>query len=143
MEQTTVTLWVAVAGIFGTFGSGFMTQRMARQAEHRQWGRDKRLDECKELLSQFTVTYFALTDWGTGVTPPQNDPQGKYNNEVAELHRVMGSRILIEGELKSAEIPERVEDAMERYVRDKDLKALVAEYQRLREEIVDIGRKIA
>jgi hypothetical protein len=45
MQQQTVTLIVAVAGIAGTFGSGFFSQRMARKSQCEQWILDQRKEE--------------------------------------------------------------------------------------------------
>jgi hypothetical protein len=51
MQQQTVTLIVAVAGIAGTFGSGFVAQRMARKSQREQWMLDQRKEEWRELLT--------------------------------------------------------------------------------------------
>jgi hypothetical protein len=141
MLPTTVTLWVAIAGIGGTLGSGILTQRMARRSQREQWGIEMRVQECRELLSQLTAAYLALTDWGMGVEANGRDLRQEYNDKTAELHRVIGSRIVIDRDLRATNIPERIEDVMEQYAKDKDLAALVKDYQTLREEIANIGRR--
>jgi hypothetical protein len=146
MQQETVTLIVAALGISGTLISGILGQRMSRNSEHEQWRRDNIRQECRELLGQLSVCLFALIDWTRSVRFPNQKDSGKnaaiaqqYDSSVLDLHRNLGSRLLIANEIKKAQIKKRWKDAGEDYGKDYDEQKLNSVYEKLVDKIVEIG----
>jgi hypothetical protein len=100
MQAQTVTLIVALAGIAGTFGSGFFTQRMARSSQHEQWLRDNRKQEYRELLTSLSTAYMHLEQNGSDSTDLRHHPVRN------EAFRTLLDRIFIDQEIKKEEIYE-------------------------------------
>ena len=142
MQPETVTLVVTGLGISGTLGGVVVGNYFQTRGQHQQWRRDNVCQECRELLGQLSVNLFAFIDWrksmaGREVGPQADTKANLYSDAVLDLHRNFGSRILIADELKKANIHNRWNSALESF--DGDLKKLNAEYEKLVDDIVQIG----
>jgi hypothetical protein len=145
MDQQTVTLIVAGLGIAGTLAGAIVGNVFQSRIQHQQWRRDNARQECRELLGQLSVNLFSFIDWHKSARAGHSGPQAaavtqQYSNAVLDLHRNLGSRILIAKELRRARIKERWRSAIGMY--DGDEKKLDDEYEKLVEDIVNIGLKI-
>ena len=133
-------IWAAVGPLLGLIVGAWLQAR----GQHQQWRRDNVRQECRELLGQLSVNLFAFIDWRKSIVGRELGPEAalkanQYSDAVLDLHRNFGSRILIADELKKANIRNRWNTATDSF--DGDLKKLNAEYERLVEEIVQIGLK--
>ena len=144
MQQNTITLIVAGMGIAGTLGGTFIGTLFQGRAQHQQWKRDNVRQECRELLGQLSVNLFTFIDWHRTTQPGGARPdaamiQKQYSDAVLDLHRNLGSRILIASALKEAKIQQRWDHALSAYYKDRDEKKLEIEYQNIADDIVKIG----
>jgi hypothetical protein len=130
-----LTLWAVIAPLVA-LGVGTFLQSLVQR---KQWSRDHRKEECRELLSQLAVTYFAISDWKGGLQIPGKNSLTTYNDAVAELHRVLGSRLLIAEEIEKADIRDRWTTAMTNFVTDGENDHLTATYEAIRQEIVALA----
>jgi hypothetical protein len=65
----------------------------------------------------------------------------KYKHDVIDLHRNLGSRILIADDIKKAKVKERWRTAVQAYGEDRNLEKLDREYESLVEDITTIGKR--
>jgi hypothetical protein len=141
-----LTCWAAIGPIIGlVIGNYFQTK-----GQHKQWRRDNVRQECRELLGQLSVNLFALIDWtralrfenNSGKTnAATNAATENYDRAVVDLHRNLGSRLLIANEIKDAKISERWKAGLEDYLLDYNDEKLDAMYGSLVDDIVKIGLK--
>jgi hypothetical protein len=150
MQPSTVALVGAGVAVVGTLGGVVIGQSMTSNAQQKQWRRDNVRQECRELLGQFSVSVFALVAWLRYLNPSYknstHDGDGEairrqYSASVLDLHRNLGSRVLIAIQIKEAQIGARWKTAVEAFQSDDDEVALEAAYQGLVDDIVQIGLK--
>jgi hypothetical protein len=146
MQPSTVALIGAVVAVVGTLAGVVIGQTMTREAQHKQWRRDNVRQECRELLGQLSVCLFALIDWTRflrygGDSARSAAVTQQYNSSVIDLHRNLGSRLLIANEIKKAEIKKRWDNATRSHLEDYDEKKLDSAYESLVDDIVKIGLK--
>jgi hypothetical protein len=146
MEDHTFTLMVSAVGIAGTLAGGILNNLFQSRGQHQQWRRDNIRKECQELLGQLSVTLFSYLDYSRGVQPGEKYAEHfareeKYRHDVIDLHRNLGSRILIADEIKKANVKERWRIAVETYSEDRNLQKLDGEYESLVEDIMTIGKR--
>jgi hypothetical protein len=115
MQQSTVTLIVAVVGIAGTFGSGYFSQRMARQSQHEQWLRDKRTEDCQMLVTSLAKSYLGLiTHWREGL-PQSPETQLELTTNATEFSVLYQDRLFILDPLRKAQLGTKWHDATQEY----------------------------
>ena len=150
MQPSTIALIGAGVAVVGTLGGVIIGQTMTRDAQHKQWRRDNVRQECRELLGQLSVSLFALIDWTRSLRLPRQSGEEngqhaaaaqQYNSSVLDLHRSLGSCLLIASEIKNAQIKKRWADALSDYLFDYDEKKLNSAYESLVDDIVKIGLK--
>jgi hypothetical protein len=148
MDQRTATIIVAGLGIAGTLTSGVVAQWMSRNAQHEQWRRDNISQECRELLGQLSVSMLALRDWfrylkrvpGLGFYNDQAKAiEERYEQSTLDLHRNLGSRLLIANQMRHLNIVGRWKAAEESFIYNNDEEKLSSDYEGLVEDIVKIG----
>jgi hypothetical protein len=147
MQQEHFTLVVAGLGIAGTLGGVVVGNYFQTRGQHQQWRRDNVRQECRELLGQLSVNLFAFIDWNRSLRFGPADRIAanlakQYDNAVLDLHRNLGSRLLIAIEIKNAGIAKRWKTALESFEHDNDEEKLNAEYERIVSDIVNIGLKV-
>jgi len=136
-------IWAAAGPLVGLVVGAWLQAR----GQLQQWRRDNVRQECRELLGQLSVNLFAFIDWNKSVRFP-TDPETavalhrQYDNAVLDLHRNLGSRILIANEIRGAAIAFRWKNALNNFTTDHDESKLNAEYEELVEDIVGIGLKV-
>jgi hypothetical protein len=145
MQQNTVTLIVAGMGIGGTLCASIVGNLFQARGQHQQWRRDNIRRECQELLGQLSVTLFSCVDCYKGVQGGEKYAEhyareDKYRHDVIDLHRNLGSRILIADEIRKAKVKERWRIAVQAYSEDRNLEKLDGEYESLVEDITTIGK---
>ncbi|SEB40427.1 hypothetical protein [Terriglobus roseus] len=99
MQPQTVTLIVAVMGIAGTLAGGMASQWMTRRAQHKQWLRDQRKQEWRELLNTLTkafATIIRLEQVGVAYDP---DSQLELAAAKESANNVIRDRIFIAPEV--------------------------------------------
>lgn len=101
-----LTLWAVIAPLVALAVGSFFQAFVQR----RQWRRDQRREECKQLLSQMTVTSFAIHDWKFHV----NGSVQTCNDSIMEFQRILGSSLFIANEIQSAHINKRWSEATEK-----------------------------
>jgi hypothetical protein len=135
------SIWAAIGPLVGL---GFGAWLQAR-GQHTQWRRDNIRQECRELLGQFSVNLFAFIDWQKSVLLGKVDATpaavAEYDRAVLDLHRNLGSRLLIATEIKDMRIAARWEAALDRFRKHSDENELNAAYQSVIDDIVTIGLK--
>ncbi len=150
MQPSTVALIGAGVAVVGTLGGVIIGQTMTRDAQHKQWQRDNVRQECRELLGQLSVSLFALIDWTRCLRVPHKSGEDngqnaavaeQYNSSVLDLHRILGSCLLIANEIKNTQIKKRWADALANYLFDYDEAKLDSAYESLVDDIVKIGLK--
>ena len=146
MQQETVTLIVAGLGIAGTLGGTIVGNIFQTRGQHQQWRRDNIRRECQELLGQLSVTLFSCIDCSRGVRNGEKYAdtfarEEKYRHDVIDLHRNLGSRILIADDIKKAKVKDRWRIAVQRYREDRSVEKLDGEYESLVEDITTIGKR--
>jgi hypothetical protein len=146
MQPSTVALIGAGVAVVGTLGGVIIGQTMTRDAQHKQWRRDNVRQECRELLGQLSVSLFALIDWTRSLRHGEIKDQRaaasqQYDTSVIDLHRKLGSCLLIANEIKNTQIKKRWKDATDDYLFDYDDKKLDSAYESMVDDIVKIGLK--
>ena len=144
MQPSTVALIGAVVAVVGTLGGVVIGQTMTRDAQHKQWRRDNARQECRELLGQLSVCLFALIDWtkmlrNGGYSADSAAITQQYSSSVLDLHRNLGSRLVIANEIKKAQIKKRWAAVIADYLFDYDEEKLESAYESLVDDIVKIG----
>lgn len=142
-----LTAWAAIGPIIGLVIGNALQSR----GQHKQWRRDNVRQECRELLGQLSATLFAFLDWVKVVRFEQHNGKAsenaivvtqQYSEAVVNLHRNLGSRLLIANEIKDAKIALRWQkEIIEAYLNDYDDEKLDVAYQNVIAEIVKIGLK--
>lgn len=150
MPSSIVALIGAVVAVLGTLGGVIIGQTMTRDAQRKQWLRDNIRQECQELLGQLSVSFFALIDWTRSLrylSTGDNDndqtaaSSRNYDASVLDLHRNLGSRLLIANEIKNVQISQRWSEAVKNYLFDYDDIKLNSAYESMVDDIVKIGLK--
>jgi hypothetical protein len=134
MEGGLFTLGGVVVGALLAF---FLTRTQKRE----EWLRDRRVEECKQLLSQMTVTAFEIHDWKFNIHGDTNASTRAYNDSAKEFQRILGSSLFIANEIENAHIGARWLEATNTLIARSNVIAFDAAYHALRNEIVDIGLK--
>ena len=145
MQQETVTLIVAGLGIAGTLAGTIVGNYFQTRGQHQQWRRDNIRQECRELLGQLSVNLFAFIDWQRSARLGSGGPQAailtkQYDGAALDLHRNLGSRILIANQIKKAQISKRWTAALNSY--NGDGEKLNTEYEKIVEDIIKIGLNV-
>ena len=107
MQDHTVTLIVAVAGIAGTFGSGAFTQWKARSSQREQWLRDRRNEEFKELMTALAMAFGKWGDPRYHFKPTTEDDYFELNDVSTNCLLIIHNRIYIAKLMKPLELNER------------------------------------
>jgi hypothetical protein len=135
MEPTTATLIVAGLGIGGTFGSGFLAQRMARKSARQQWLMDSRKEEFRELLAVLTKSFATICDlWDkTGRSEGQDR---KLREAGVVALRTIRDRIYISEDMKRLDIYKIWQTAVREFDDDHVYIAFAEKYALINAKIV-------
>ena len=132
-----ITIWAVIGPVIGLFVGAFLQSRQ----QQKQWKRDHRIEECRELLNAITLSYVHLADLKAGLRQEGVNIAALYNDSVGELHRILGSRLLVAREINDASVSTKWTDAMEQYQRDGNITQFATDYATIRDSIVAIGLK--
>jgi hypothetical protein len=134
MQDHTVTLIVAVAGIAGTFGSGFLTQRLAQSSERKQWLRNARKEEFRELLTTLNRSFMTISELPKAGGLMEHRNRRSVEEAKAHALRVINDRIFIREDVKRDDIMARWAVPVSEF--EKDLK--VNEFANRFEDMSDL-----
>ena len=142
MQDHTVTLIVALAGIAGTLGASIATPYLTAVSERKQWIRDHARVECQELLAAVALTFQAMMAWDA--VRNKHDEQekeafGQYEAAFTEMHKINNTRLLIAKQVNKAKLVQKWEDACIKYMNDFDSTTFAAVYDYMRNSIVEMG----
>jgi len=144
MDAVTASLIGTGVGIVGTLSATIVGNLFQVRGQHQQWRRDNIRQECRELLGQLSVTLFATIERQRSAVTGDLSPNAEaiirqHYNAVLDLHRNLGSRILISREIRKARIKDRWAEAATAHLKDNDEKKLTQEYEAIAEEIRKFG----
>ena len=135
MQQSTVTLIVALVGIIGTLGGVFIGQRMSQTWQREQWIRDKRNEEFRELLMALAdslrveMTMYAGAVMGA-------DQQRLLVDTHSNTMRTIRSRIFVADLVERCQIELRWSQAIDAHQKSLDVVPLARTFAMIRGEIV-------
>jgi GAF domain-containing protein len=115
MQQSTITIIVACLAVLGTLGGVIIGQRMTRDSQHKQWLRDKKTEEYRELLDALTAAYMDAMErsqlHSQGYARDDDDEPVANSVEIKAYH-MLRSRLFTAVELDREEIPRRWPEAL-------------------------------
>lgn len=138
MQQNTVTLIVAGAGICGTLGGIVIGHFLTRSSQRDQWLRDCKKEEFRELLTALADSFRSSITMHSGAVL-DSDAQMKMIESHSNALRVIRSRIFIANTVTELGIELRWAEAIDRHRRTLDVAALSTLYNTLRVKIVEIA----
>ena len=138
MQQTTVTLIVAVVGIAGTLGGVFLGQHMTQRWQRKQWMLDRQKEEWRELLTALAESLRMQMKIypGRALSPEE---QRTIVEAQSNSFRVIRDRIFIASDVAQLNIENRWSRVLMDHNRDMDVQALGAAYDAIRQEIVKVA----
>jgi len=115
MDQQTVTLVAAGVGVSGALIGIAIGHFLTRNSQHRQWLRDNRKQEFKELvtaMSHFVIEHMAYVS-SIGSVLPQS--KQAYLDSMKAVYLIATDRIYIHVDLDKTDIPTRFLEIMEHF----------------------------
>jgi hypothetical protein len=110
MQQSTITLVVAVVGITGTLGGVVLGQWMSRSWQREQWLLDNRKQEFHELVSALTSTVVDVIVYKEA-RDAKSERAPEFLNKIIDTHHqvynVIADRIYIAKDVKALNIIDR------------------------------------
>lgn len=136
MQQSTVTLIVAVVGIAGTFGSGYFSQRMARHSQREQWLLDQRKEEFRELIVGLEESMKSEVDHAIRTSQYTPDERRQLSRKTSDFYTIVRTRIFTANDVRDMDLSQRWREALKDYGVE-DIDVLRGRYESLLKELVD------
>lgn len=129
------------AGLFtlaGVIIGALLTSILTRSWQQEQWLLEKRREEYRELLSAITLAYMALANIGElrilgGLT---REIQLDSERAIVESFRTLRDRIVIAGEIKSANSLDEWATAVQNYRRTNDERKFAARFSLINDRLI-------
>jgi hypothetical protein len=141
MQGQTVTLVVAVAGIFGTLGSGIVAQRMARKSARQQWLIDSRKEEFRELITTLTQSFLTISARLRPMVPIDGPEQRELETARWNSFRVIHDRLYIKADVKRLDILGLWTPALLLHERHLNVEEFANRFEKMSNSIVEAAVK--
>ena len=138
MRTLTIALgvWAAIGPLIGILVGHYLTRAWQRE----QWLIDNRKEECRELLSTLTTSYWILSRLDTlSTSPSEEESQKRLSDAELDSYRTIEDRIFIAADLKKAGVLKTWDMAVNAFSRDRDADHLMAAFRTIRRLIIAIA----
>ena len=141
MQDDTFTLIVSAVGIGGALSGIIIGHFLTRSSQHRQWLRDNRKQEFKEVVASLAnvVIEHMIFVHSQGSRLPQSEQEHLSSMKV--VYQTLAGRIFIHEDLKNVNIPDRFIEIMGE-LRDSgsEMSPAVDKASEILEEIIKMAR---
>src|ERR1700733_1978487 len=111
MQDHTFTLIVSAVGISGALAGIVIGHFLTRSSQHKQWLRDNRKEEFRELISAMSTSMVELTLYLSSQKIPPLEPMTAYLDSEKQVLRIIGDRIFISHDIMKLNVFERYTNA--------------------------------
>lgn len=138
-------LFFAVAAVIGPWVGLVMGQMLTSRHQHRQWLRDNKKQEYREILNALSNAFLALVEIQSGIGfsgMVEGEQQRRAWNLSHESFRVLRSCLFVAAEVKEADMLVRWTNAVSELDHHRNLTTFTQVYANLNNEIVALGEKL-
>ena len=111
VNQTTVPFWVTIVSTFGvgSFFGGVITQLLSSRQRRKEWVKDNKKQEWRELISTLSQSFHHLKNYslGNGVVAISGEQEKGLLEADAEARRCIESRLFIAHQIQHENVLER------------------------------------
>jgi hypothetical protein len=136
MQQTTVTLFVAGVGIFGTSGGIVVSNLLTRSWQRTQWLMDQRKDEFRDLikgLDDAMRAEFELDTTRYDLTAVERRDRAR---ATSDFYQIIRTRLFTAEDVQAIGLEKGWGDVIEGYKRDRSNDLFEMRYEQLLKALV-------
>jgi hypothetical protein len=111
VNQTSIPLWATILSIFGfgSFFGGVITQLLSSRQRRKDWVKDNKKQEWRELISTLSQSFHHLKNYspGNGIVAISGEQEKGLLEADAEARRGIESRIFVAHQIQRENVLER------------------------------------